>query len=222
MKTTTLEASRRQQQVRSSRSDVAHRSAMQTTPARYCRLHHAAVAGWPSLRQWPAWRAALHEVLAVLAVRCAQVKRLHNPVALPAGTSKKRGRQQKQQQEQEQDKHKHGGKHKHKHGKKHHHHHHHTKKHKAAGGKDDRPHYGDMTGPLEQDVWQSDDSDKVRGCWLDCQEGVDCTVSALLYCCCCVRADPLLMSAQALGIVVCVWPVCRAVLLRPVSGMGLC
>jgi hypothetical protein len=81
-------------------------------------------------------------------------------LALSAGASKKRSQQQ---QEQEQGgKLKHGSKHKHRHGKKHHHHH--DKKHKAADGKDDRPHYGDMTGPQEQDVWQSDDSDKACSC----------------------------------------------------------
>jgi hypothetical protein len=31
----------------------------------------------------------------------------------------------------------------------------------AAAKKDSRPHYGDMTGPSEEDVWQSDDSDNV-------------------------------------------------------------
>lgn len=83
--------------------------------------------------------------------------------AAAAGASKKRSRQQ--QAEQKQDKHKHKHKHKHGHekdkaGKKHDHHHHH-KKHKQPGKKDDRPHFGDMTGPAEADVWQSDDSDKV-------------------------------------------------------------
>jgi hypothetical protein len=71
-----------------------------------------------------------------------------------------------------------GGKeaaHKHKHSKHHHKHKQHSNagadaagkqkhKKKQAGGavtKDSRPHYGDMTGPSEEDVWQSDDSDNV-------------------------------------------------------------
>jgi hypothetical protein len=65
--------------------------------------------------------------------------------------------------------------HKHKHSKHHHKHKKHSNadadaeeqqkhnKKKAGAGvkKDSRPHYGDMTGPSEDDVWQSDDSDNV-------------------------------------------------------------
>jgi hypothetical protein len=59
------------------------------------------------------------------------------------------------------ERHKHHSKHKHDHKHKHGHKQH---KKKAAGGKqkkDSRPHYGDMTGPSEEDVWQSDDSENV-------------------------------------------------------------
>lgn len=78
-----------------------------------------------------------------------------------AGSKKRRSRQQPEDAadaaQQPLQAHKHGSKHgsKHKHSDKQHH-----KKHKQ-GGKDDRPHFGDMTGPAEADVWQSDDSDKV-------------------------------------------------------------
>lgn len=53
----------------------------------------------------------------------------------------------------------------HSHKKRHsHHHHHHHGRVQGKGGKDDRPHFGDLTGPKEKDVWESDDSDKVCVC----------------------------------------------------------
>ncbi|WIA41993.1 hypothetical protein OEZ86_009292 [Tetradesmus obliquus] len=61
--------------------------------------------------------------------------------------------------------HKHSSHSKHKHEHKHKH----GDKKKAAGAaekkkkKDSRPHYGAMTGPSEEDVWQSDDSENVVG-----------------------------------------------------------
>lgn len=108
------------------------------------------------------------------------------------------------------------------HHHKHKHHHSKTKqqaqKKKRSTKRDTRPHYGNMTGPSEEDVWQSDDSDKV-GCIqpvLKVTSARTCLrVSSPLHWW--LRADLTGLLARAV-VLCCSWPVSSV----NASGQGGC